>query len=140
MPPYVGIALTWIILTGVFAAILTPLNVPRIWGIYSHPANTVGLITGSDCANHARIDYVFKVSDIKQTGHASFDFCSKAKEGQNITIYYDSRDPSRNVIMEPKSALWNEIIPIGGVCLTFPPLIIWQFFSWKRRSLLKMQA
>src|ERR1700689_3463295 len=115
----------WAILAAGFASILTPLNVPRFVRIIRHEASTTGVVTGTDCDNHASVIFSFGANGTTYTGGESRgDICSTVKPGTPITVYYSAQSPKDSVTREPAGELWNEIICISLVCLLGPPIIL----------------
>jgi hypothetical protein len=126
----------WVILAAIFAGILLPINTPRAWHIYSDAEEGVGIVTSAECSNHARVIYGFDVDSHHYTGGESMGArCTSIAPGHSLPIFYNKHNPSENEALPPAGVLWNEIITVVMVCLTFPPLMMWRATRWiSRRS------
>jgi hypothetical protein len=93
-------------------------------------SQSVGVITGTNCADHNSLFYSFPVGSTIYNGgdHGGCD----SQEGQPILVYYDSSYPAVNASANPTSAWWNEIITIAIGSVMFPSLLMFNFFSKKR--------
>src|ERR1700687_322893 len=126
--------LAWALLAVGFASFLSPLNLPFFVRILRDEAKATGAVTRTRCDNHARVYYSFTVHRKAYQGEESMgDACRKSRPGDRIRVYFSDASPRLNVAVDPVSGLWNEIISILLVCLTFPPPTIWGFKKlWDR--------
>jgi hypothetical protein len=122
----VGIA--WLTIAVIIAALGAQFNALRIHRIISNEREIAGIVTRTDCANHASVYYSFRVDEKEYSGvEAKGEECAVAVVGQSIVVYYDTRQPESNITTPPEAALWNEIIAIILACLGIPPFMIWRF-------------
>ena len=133
--PLLLYALVWFLLALVFAAILSPINVPTFVRLVRHGAKTTAQVTRPECANHNNASYSFVVGSDHYNGRdVMWMDCNSLRPGDSIAVYYDIGDPSINRATPPMDALINELVTIGLVCLTFPLAIIgWIILGKKRR-------
>jgi hypothetical protein len=124
----------WVALATIFACVLVPFNIPRIVDILRHEASVTGTVTAPDCSNHNSVRYSFDFGGKPYAGFFPVDGpCGSLKAGSPITVYFSTVSPEKNEIREPARDLWNEIITIALVCLTFPTIIVWRLNrTWGR--------
>jgi len=115
---------------------MASLNVPTFIHILRHEASVTAVVTKTECWNHASVLYSFTFDGKTYTGGDSFTPkpCESYKPGSSIKVYFSTVSPQENRAFEPWAGLWNEIIPIGLVCLVFPPFILLSLRRWWRKA------
>jgi hypothetical protein len=124
----------WLVLAAIFSVGLGLINVPAILKLLGHGAETTAKIVRLDCENHNRAFYTFSIGTSRySTSDIIGDNCRSLRSGDDIPIYYDATDPTISSTTAPRAALLNELVPIGLVCLFFPPMIL-AGWAWKNEE------
>jgi hypothetical protein len=121
-------AIGWLSLAAFFAILVGSLNVPTFLRLVRHGERATATIIQTDCKNHGQATYTFTVGTNRYSNTGNMGMvvanCGSLRPGDNIPIYYDATDPTVNRAAEPMAGLLNELIPIGLMCLIFPPAIL----------------
>jgi hypothetical protein len=123
--------LSMVFVAALFGMIADHTNLSRFYGVMKNQAQSVGVVTGTDCAVHDSLFYSFPVGPRSYQG-AYYGGCN-SMPGQAILVYYDKQNPAVNVSADPTSAWWNEATTIAMGSVMFPSLMLIFFAvkSWR---------
>jgi len=81
-----------------------------------------GKVVSIDLQNHASIGYVYSVGgkQYSGSGHAGADIpLDKIREGDNVRVFYDTTNPQRSILGDPKEDLLAEYTGIAYFTVVF---------------------
>ena len=133
-------AIAWLLLAAIFGIGLWQINIPTFLRLIKHGERATATIVRPTCDNHASASYTFSVGTTSYSGRDVMWMvdCGSLHPGDSITIYYDITNPQISRAFEPHAGITNDLIPIAGICLTFPPFIILATMAWYRKNKAKL--
>jgi len=130
--PAVTVWLLMALTVGFFGMIVDNKNLTKFHDIMKNQSQSVGVITGTNCADHDSLFYSFQVG--ATPFHGGDHGGCYSRRGQAILVYYDSADPEVNASANPTSAWWNEIITIFTGSIMCPSILMINFYTKRRRN------
>jgi hypothetical protein len=140
MRDFWSILIAWLLIAVVLTALIMIGALPylqRMERIRENSATATAAFTDKHCANHASRSYEFWVDGKSYHGGGSSEAggdCDAIRIGEPILIHYEKGNPTNNTGGDPVAELWNEIIFMFLVVITFPPIIILRFRKWRSQG------
>src|SRR5271167_1248671 len=89
-----AITTLWFLVVGLSFLLLWDANVARLRAIAREPASVDGLVTSTECPNHATVRYTYSVGGQSYRGQQSLgNLCEHLNPGDKITVYYSKSSP-----------------------------------------------
>jgi hypothetical protein len=101
-------------------------NMPKKYQLAQDGEVVGGTVTGTDCADHARVYYSFRVGGQEYSGSSSYGSkCFELGPGSPVDVVYVRDEPSINTIgSRPSARFENEVLSVAWPSICFPALLI----------------